>query len=193
MARRAEERELGARRHELLAGLEGDVLEIGAGTGASLPHYERATRVVALEPDASMAKRLPAKVAAAKVPVEVVTGTAEAAPFPDESFDVVVSAFMLCSVAHPPAVLAEVRRVLKPGGKLVLLEHVLAEGRMARWQERLTPLHRKLAGNCHLNRDTRAAVAAAGFDAAGVERTRLPGMTPLTRAGIQGVAIKTSS
>jgi SAM-dependent methyltransferase len=192
MARRAEERELGARRHELLAGLEGDVLEIGAGTGASLPHYERAVRVVALEPDASMAKRLPAKVAA-KVPVEVVTGTAEAAPFPDESFDVVVSAFMLCSVADPPAVLAEARRVLKPGGKLVLLEHVLAEGRMARWQERLTPLHRKLAGNCHLNRDTRATVAAAGFDAAGVERTRLPGMTPLTRAGIQGVAIKTSS
>jgi hypothetical protein len=64
---------------------------------------------------------------------------------------------------------------------------------MARWQERLTPLHRKLAGNCHLNRDTRAAVAAAGFDTAGVERTRLPGLTPLTCDGIQGVAIKTSS
>jgi SAM-dependent methyltransferase len=140
-----------------------------------------------------MAKRLPTKAAAASVPVEVVEASAEAMPFPDESFDVVVSAFMLCSVADPPAVLAEARRVLKPEGKLVLLEHVLAEGRMARWQERLTPLHRKLAGNCHLNRDTRAAVAAAGFDTAGVERTRLPGLTPLTCDGIQGVAIKTSS
>ena len=193
MARGAEERELGARRHELLGGLEGDVLEIGAGTGASLPHYERAARVVALEPDGSIAKRLPAKAAAAKVSVEVVTGSAEAAPFPDKSFDVVVSAFMLCSVADPPAVLAEARRVLKPGGKLVLLEHVRAEGQLARWQERLTPLHRKLAGNCHLDRDTGAAVAAAGFDTAGVERTRLPGLTRLTCDGIQGVAIKTSS
>jgi SAM-dependent methyltransferase len=193
MARRSEERELGARRHELLGGLAGEVLEIGAGTGASLPHYEYAARVVALEPDASMAKRLPAKAAAARVPVEVVEASAEAMPFPDESFDVVVSAFMLCSVVDPPAVLAEARRVLKPEGRLVLLEHVLAEGRMARWQERLTPLHRKLAGNCHLNRDTRAAVAAAGFDTAGVERTRLPGLTPLTCDGIQGVAIKTSS
>jgi ubiquinone/menaquinone biosynthesis C-methylase UbiE len=193
MARRSEERELGARRHELLGGLAGEVLEIGAGTGASLTHYEQATRVVALEPDASMAKRLPAKAAAAKVPVEAVEASAEAIPFPDESFDVVVSAFMLCSVVDPSAVLAEAQRVLKPGGRLVLLEHVLAEGPMARWQERLTPLHRKLFGNCHLNRDTRAAVAAAGFDIAGVERIRLPGMTPLTCDGIQGVAIKTSS
>src|SRR6266545_3252404 len=161
MARRSEERELGARRHELLGGLAGEVLEIGAGTGASLPHYEHAARVVALEPDASMAKRLPAKAAAARAPVEVVEASAEAMPFPDESFDVVVSAFMLCSVVDPPAVLAEARRVLKPGGRLVLLEHVLAEGGIARWQERLTPLHRKLTGNCHLNRDTRAAPGAA--------------------------------
>ena len=193
MARRAEARGLGELRHTLLGDLEGDVLEIGAGTGASLPHYERAARVVALEPDPSMAKRLPEKVAAARVPVEVVAGTAEDVPYPDESFDAVVSTFMLCSVADPPAVLAEAHRVLRHDGKLVLLEHVRGEGRTARWQERLTPLHRRIAGNCHLNRDTRAFVAGARFDTTRVERTDLPGTHALVRSGIQGVAIKTSS
>jgi ubiquinone/menaquinone biosynthesis C-methylase UbiE len=193
MARGAEERELGERRHALVGQLEGEVLEIGAGTGATLPHYERASRVSALEPDASMSKRIPEKVAAAKVPIELVDGNAEAIPFPDATFDAVVSTFMLCSVADPAAVLAEVRRVLKPNGKLVLLEHVRGEGRLARWQDRLTPLHRRLAGNCHLNRDTRAAVAAAGFETADVGRTHLPGLTRLTTVGIQGFAIRTSS
>jgi SAM-dependent methyltransferase len=193
MGRRAEERGLGELRHALLGELEGDILEIGAGTGASLPHYERASRVVALEPDPSMAKRLPAKVAAATVPVDVVAGSAESVPFPDESFDAVESAFMLCSVAEPTAVLAEARRVLKPRGKLILLEHVRGDGRTASWQERLTPLHRRIAGNCHLNRDTLATVAGAGFDTSRVEDTNLPGTHPLVRSGIQGVAIKTSS
>jgi ubiquinone/menaquinone biosynthesis C-methylase UbiE len=193
LSRRAERAGLGERRHRLLADLEGDVVEIGAGTGASLPHYERAGRVVAVEPDPSMAKRLPERIAEARVPVEVRAGTAEALPFPDASFDAAVSTFVLCSVADPGAAVAEMRRVLKPGGKLVLLEHVRGDGRVARWQERLTPLHRKVFGNCHLNRDTLATVAAAGFDTAAVERTHLPGTHPLVRAGIQGVATKTSS
>ena len=193
MSRRAEKAGIGEKRRQLLAGLEGEVLEMGAGTGASLGHYERAARVVALEPDASMAKRLPAKAADAHVPVEVVSGSADAIPFPEETFDTVVSTFVLCSVADQGAVLAEARRVLRPGGKLVLLEHVRGEGRVARWQERLTPLHRRLFGNCHLNRDTLAAATAAGFDTAAVERTHLPGTHALVRPGIQGVATKTSS
>jgi ubiquinone/menaquinone biosynthesis C-methylase UbiE len=193
MSRRAERAGIGEMRRGLLANLEGDVIEIGSGTGASLPFYEHANRVVAVEPDASMARRLPSRVAESKVPIEVVTAQAEHLPFPDETFDVAVAAFVLCSVDHQPSVLAEVRRVLKPAGKLVLLEHVLGEGRTARWQERLTPLHTKLAGNCHLNRDTRAAVAAAGFDVSAVEKTRLPGTYVLVEPGIQGVATKTSS
>jgi ubiquinone/menaquinone biosynthesis C-methylase UbiE len=193
MSRRAERAGIAEMRRSLLANLEGDVIEIGSGTGASLPYYERATRVVAIEPDASMAKRLPGKVAEAKIPIEVVNTQAERLPFPDETFNVAVAAFVLCSVDDQRTVLTEVRRVLKPGGKLVLLEHVLGEGRTARWQERLTPLHTKLAGNCHLNRDTRAVVADAGFDASGVESTRLPGTYVLVEPGIQGVAIKTSS
>jgi ubiquinone/menaquinone biosynthesis C-methylase UbiE len=177
----------------LLAGVEGVVLEIGAGTGANLRHYAAATRVVALEPDPSMAKRLPAKIAEATVPVEFVTGRAEEIPFPDASFDAVVSTLVLCSVADPPAVLAEVDRVLKPEGRLVLLEHVRGTGRTARWQDRLTGVHRKLAGNCHLNRDTRAALDAAGFDTTHVDAIAIPGHHPLVRPGIQGVATKTSS
>jgi ubiquinone/menaquinone biosynthesis C-methylase UbiE len=193
LARRAERAGIGQLRHDLLAGLEGEVIEIGSGTGASLPYYERATRVVAVEPDPSMAKRLPAKVEEAKVPVEVVSARAQALPFPDESFDVAVAAFVLCSVEDQGEVLAEARRLLRPGGKLVLLEHVLGEGGTARWQNRLTPLHKRMAGNCHLNRDTRAAVARAGFDVAGIQPTLLPGTHALVRPGIQGVAIKTSS
>jgi ubiquinone/menaquinone biosynthesis C-methylase UbiE len=193
MSRRAERAGIGDMRRNLLADLEGDVVEIGSGTGASLPYYERASRVVAVEPDGSMAKRLPTRIAEANVPIEVVNVQAEKLPFPDETFDAAVTAFVLCSVDDQATVLTEIRRVLKPGGKLVLLEHVLGEGRTARWQDRITPLHVRLAGNCHLNRDTRAAVAAAGFDTTGVEKTRLPGTYSLVEPGIQGVATKTSS
>jgi ubiquinone/menaquinone biosynthesis C-methylase UbiE len=193
MAGRAERAGIGELRTRLLADLEGEIVEIGSGTGASLPHYRRATRVVAIEPDESMAKRLPARIAEASVPVEVVSASAEALPFPDESFDAAVFAFVLCSVEDPSAAVAEARRVLRPNGKLVLLEHVRGEKRTARWQERLTPLHRKLAGNCHLDRDTRVSVAAAGFDDSDVERVELPGTHALVRPGIQGVATKTSS
>jgi ubiquinone/menaquinone biosynthesis C-methylase UbiE len=193
LSRSAEKGELGRRRHDLLSGLEGTVLEIGVGTGLNLPHYQQAEKVVAVEPDPSMARRLPGRIAEASVPVEVVAGSAETLPFPDGAFDTVVITFVLCSVADPAAALAEIRRVLAPRGRLVLLEHVRGDDELARWQNRLTPLHRKLAGNCHLNRDTKRAVAEAGFDATGIATTRIPGSHPLVRSGIQGVAIKTSS
>ena len=193
LSRGAEKGEMGERREALLARVEGDVLEIGAGTGWNLPHYGAATRVVAVEPDASMAKRLPEKLAQASVPVEVVTAQAESLPFPDASFDAVVSTFVLCSVEDPSRVLAELRRVLRPEGRLVLLEHVRGEGRTARWQDHMTGLHRRLAGNCHLNRDTRTAIGEAGFDVAAVAPVRIPGSHALVRDGIQGAAIKTSS
>jgi ubiquinone/menaquinone biosynthesis C-methylase UbiE len=184
---------MGELRRVLVSGIEGEVLEIGAGTGWNLPHYRAAARVVAVEPDPSMAKRLPEKAAGASVPVEIATGRAESLPFPDASFDAVVSTFVFCSVDDPSEALAEVRRVLRPGGRLILLEHVRGEGTTARWQNRLTGLHRRLFGNCHLNRDTRSAVGEAGFDVAAVEAIRIPGSHPLVRDGIQGAAIKTSS
>lgn len=191
--RRAEKGELGRRRHELVSELEGAVLEVGAGTGLNFPHYERASRVIAVEPDSSMAGRLRKRAPEAAIPVEVLTGSAESLPFEDGTFDTAVITFVLCSVDSPQAALAEVRRVLKPGGRLVLLEHVRGEGRLARWQDRLTPLHRKVAGNCRLNRKTKDEVAAAGFDVTDLRPVRIPGSHPLVRSGLQGVAIKTSS
>ena len=193
LARSGERGEIGELRARLLAPLEGDVVEIGAGTGASLAHYRRARRVVAVEPDASMARRLPKRVAEASVPVEHVSATAERLPFPDETFDAAVATFVLCSVPEPGTALLELRRVLRPGGKLALIEHVRGAGRLARWQGRVTPLHRKLAGNCHLDRDTLEAVRAAGFDVRAVAPVRIPGSHPLVRPGIQGVATKISS
>jgi ubiquinone/menaquinone biosynthesis C-methylase UbiE len=193
VSERSEKAGVRARRQELLGPLEGDVLEIGVGTGMNLPHYERARRVVAVEPDEGMAKRLPLRLSNAKVPVEIVSASAEKLPFADASFDTVVATFVFCSVADPPAALAEVRRVLRPAGRLVLIEHVRGEGRVARWQERLTPLHRKLAGNCHLDRDTKSAIDAAGFDTRDVRRAQLPASHPLVRPSIYGTAIRTSS
>ena len=193
LGRSQERGELGQIRRSLLAGLEGEVLEIGAGTGANLPHYRSATRVVAVEPDPSMTKRIGPKAARASVPVEVVDAGVERLPFPDASFDAAVSTFVLCSVEEPATALAEVRRVLRPDGTLVVLEHVAGDGKLRPWQERLTPLHRRIAGNCHLARDTCAELADAGFDISTVAAVRIPGSHPLVRAGIQGRAIKISS
>jgi ubiquinone/menaquinone biosynthesis C-methylase UbiE len=169
------------------------VVEIGSGTGLTLPHYLHADRVAAIEPDEGMASRIPPKAAESPAAVEVFDAEAEALPFADESFDEAVTIFVLCSVRDQPAALGEIRRVLRPGGTLNVLEHVRGHGRVARWQDRLNPLQRKVFGNCHLNRDTRTAITAAGFDVTGVNDTSIPGSSPLVRAGIYGRAIKTSS
>ena len=173
--------------------LSGEVLEIGAGTGLNLPHYERATRVVAVEPDRVYTRRLEVRAREAKVPVAVVSCRAETLPFADASFDHAVTSLALCSVDDLDGSLREIRRVLRPGGSLVFLEHVRGEGRVARWQNRLTPLQRRIGGNCHLNRDTPAAIERAGFEMDELERFDLAGGHALTKPGAQGVATKTSS
>lgn len=192
-ARLGERRGFADVRARLVADLEGDVLEIGAGTGLTLPHYRRAARVVAVEPTPSMAARLRTRANEAPVPVEVVDARAEHLPFPDASFDHVVCALVLCSVADLEAALAEIRRVLRPEGTLVLLEHVRGTGRVARWQDRLTPIHRRIMDGCHLNRETAAAVAAAGFDTSGLTRSSLPAGPPYARPGLYGRATRISS
>jgi ubiquinone/menaquinone biosynthesis C-methylase UbiE len=154
---------LGEKRGELVGGLTGRVLDVGAGTGANLPHYRAATEVTLAEPDPAMRARLEAKLHTAAVPVRVSDAPAEGLPFPDASFDAVVCTLVLCTVEDPERALGEVRRVLVPGGRLVLIEHVRGEGRLAVWQDRLTPLWRRLAAGCHLNRDTAAALRRAGF------------------------------
>ncbi len=155
---------MGERRARLLAEARGEVLEIGGGTGANLPHYRDVERVTVSEPDPFMRRRLRPKLEAARVPIAVSGAGAEALPFTDGGFDTVVSTLVLCTVPDQGAALGEIRRVLRPGGRLLFIEHVRAEGRVARWQDRVEPLWGCLLGGCHPNRDTLAAIEAAGFE-----------------------------
>ena len=159
-----ERRWMGGRRRRLLAGARGAVLEIGGGTGANLAYYRDVDRVTIAEPDPFMRNRIGPKLEDAPVPVEVSAAGAEELPFPDGSFDTVVSTLVLCTVPDQESALDEVRRVLRPGGRLLFIEHVRAAGSAARWQDRLEPLWRRLLGGCHPNRDTVAAIEEAGFE-----------------------------
>lgn len=155
---------MGERRARLLKGARGAVLEIGGGTGTNLPHYRDADRVTVAEPDPFMRRRLIPKLGAARVPAEVSAAGAEALPFHDGSFDTVVSTLVLCTVPDQGSALDEIRRVLRPGGRLLFIEHVRAPGSTARWQDRIEPFWGRLFGGCHPNRDTVAAIEEAGFE-----------------------------
>jgi ubiquinone/menaquinone biosynthesis C-methylase UbiE len=182
--------EAAARRRRLLADAEGVVVEIGAGTGLNFPHYPAGLEVVATEPDPHMLKAARKAARKAKAKVTVQQATAEALPLPSGSVDTVVATLVLCSVPDQAAALAEADRVLKPGGRLLLLEHVRAsDPALARKQDRRERTQVRFAGGCHPNRDTLRAVLAAGFQADAVEQVTLPGMR-LTRPGISGVARK---
>jgi ubiquinone/menaquinone biosynthesis C-methylase UbiE len=181
------------RREHLVAGLSGHVLDVGAGTGANLAHLRRASRVVAAEPDPAMRRRLAARVAAAPVPAEVSSDAAESLACPGASFDAVVFTLVLCSVASPDQALAEARRVLRPGGRLIVLEHVRGSGRLAWWQDRLTPLWSRVNAGCHLGRDTAAAIERAGFTIEQAEYfDPFPRWVP-ARPMLQAVAAPTAS
>lgn len=190
----AERAGLGAKRRELLSPLRGHVVEIGAGTGANLPHLGAGLeRLTLLEPTPEMAARLRARAAmvgpaaANGTRVEVLEAPAEALPVGDGEADAVISTLVLCSVDDLDRSLAEIRRVLRPGGRLVLLEHVAANGRAHRVQRLLEPAWRVAARGCHLTRDTGAALAGAGFDTSDIKPWRLPAGGP-TGAAIAGSA-----
>ena len=186
-------------RRALLADLTGTVVEVGAGTGVNLPLYPATVeRLVLTDPSPAMLSRLRA---AADAPhrrrphpgpgsVEVVEAHADALPFDDGEADAVVSTLVLCSVPDPAAVLAEARRVLRPGGRLVFLEHVAAEDHPARlrWQRRLDHVWPHVAGGCHLDRRTGVAIADAGFVLGDVTRESARKASPLVRAMIRGIA-----
>ena len=152
-------------RVEAVQPARGRVLEIGFGTGLDLQHFTGAvTEVVAVEPNAGMLLRARPRIAAGGVPVEVIQGTAEHLPLPDASVDTAVSVLTLCSVAEPERALAELRRVLRDDGRLLLMEHGLADDPgVARWQGRLDWLQARVACGCHLNRPVARLVQAQGF------------------------------
>ena len=153
-------------RRGALAAARGRVLEIGVGTGLNLDHYPpEVAEMVGLDPNPGMLELAARQAARAPMPVELKPGDAERLPFPDGSFDTVVSTLTLCSVPDPARALAEVERVLAPGGRFLFLEHGLAERpRVARWQRRLTPLQRRVGGGCHLDRDFAALLATSPLD-----------------------------
>jgi len=164
MMRGAERGFLGELREGLLARAKGETLEVGAGTGLNLPRYRTPTHVVATEPEPAMAKRLHERVGAAHVPVDIEEASAEALPFADGSFDTVVSTLVLCTVPHPDRMLSEVRRVLRPGGHYLFIEHGGADDeRLAHWQRRLNPVWKVFAGGCQLTRNVEVLTRAAGF------------------------------
>jgi SAM-dependent methyltransferase len=152
-------------RDRLLAGLAGRVVEVGAGNGGNFAHYPTSvTEVVAVEPEPYLRARAEEAAAAAAVPVSVVDGVSTAIPLPDESVDAGVASLVLCSVPDQAAALAELRRVIRPGGELRFYEHVRStdEG-AARWQRRVEPVWTRMAGGCRLTRETERAIADAGF------------------------------
>jgi ubiquinone/menaquinone biosynthesis C-methylase UbiE len=154
---------LGEHRAWLLAEVDGVVVDVGAGTGANFPHFRRATRVIAIEPDARMRRQAASKLADASCPVELLDGSAESLPLGDSSVDAVVFACVLCTVSDPSRALAEARRVLTANGKLCVLEHVRGSGHLAHWQDRITPIWKLAMGGCHPNRDLESAIHTAGF------------------------------
>ncbi|MDR8414806.1 class I SAM-dependent methyltransferase [Nonomuraea sp. 3-1Str] len=190
ITRVAERYWLGAVREELVGGLGGRVLEIGAGSGANLAHYRAAGQVVAAEPDAAMRRRLRARPAGAAVPVRVLAARGERLPFADASFDAVVATLVLCSVDDPGRTLAEVRRVLKPAGRFVFFEHVRGTGARGRIQDLLTPLWRRLGAGCHLNRRSLATIEHAGLAVHDVRTFAPRPNLPVTVPMIRGVATR---
>jgi len=178
-------------RGELLADLEGDVLELGAGTGANLPHHPRdLSRLVLTEPDKHMRRQLEARAREHWPDAEVTPASASALPFADASFDAVVSTLVLCSVPELDTTLREVWRVLKPGGRFLFLEHVAAApgtGRR-RLQRVVDPLWRRVADGCRLTRDTERAMLDAGFTLERIERESMRKAMAIVRPSIRGVA-----
>jgi len=172
LAPKLDEKGAAEHRAELLDGVSGRVIEVGAGTGLNFRHYpETVTGVVAVEPEPYLRAKAEGAASEASVAIDVVDGVADRLPAADASFDVAVASLVLCSVPDQAAALAEIRRVLRPGGELRFYEHVAAdEPGLARLQGSVAWFWPWLGGGCHPNRDTVAAIEAAGFAAERCER-----------------------
>ncbi len=188
----SEELCLSAWRAQILRGLSGQVLEVGAGTGINLEHYPTdVTRLVMSEPDPHMRRQLAQRVTErGRLGVELTGSSLEQLPLADASFDAVVATLVLCSVQSPTRALSEIRRVLKPGGRFAFLEHVAAENNPGRllWQRRVEPVWRRIAGNCHTTRRTADDIVEAGFELEWIERESVRKALPWVRPSVRGVA-----
>ena len=175
-------RRLAVYRQQVVGRARGRVLEIGVGSGLNLPLYGPAVDgVCGIDPSPELLHRAYRRIADAHVPVSLVRAAAEQLPFADAAFDTLVMTWVLCSIPNPGAALGEMRRVLKPGGGLVFVEHGLApEPRIVRWQRRLTPGWKRISGGCHLDRKMDELIRAAGFRVETLATGYMPGPKPWT-------------
>jgi ubiquinone/menaquinone biosynthesis C-methylase UbiE len=184
-------RECARLRARVTADLEGEVLEVGFGSGRNVPMYPPGvTRVRAVDP-ATVGRKLAAKrVAATAVPVEYVGLDGEELPLDDDSVDHALTTWTLCTIPDVHRALGEIRRVLRPGGTLRFLEHGRSpDAKVARWQDRLTPIQRRIGGGCHLNRPINDLLVDAGLDVTSMDHYYMRGPKPLGYM-YEGVAIK---
>lgn len=191
-----EENGLGAMRAALLGEARGRVVEIGAGTGVNLDLYGAEVEDLTLvEPDPHMGARLRERLSAdmGNAPRRLVAAPAEAIPFAEDTFDTAVATLVLCTVPDPAAAIAELARVLRPGGRLLFIEHVRSDdpGR-ARWQDRLEKPWRFMADGCYCNRDTEANLRASCFQVEAIEHGKMPKAMPIVRPLIRGTAVLTN-
>src|SRR6476660_2459124 len=188
-SRRSENAGLRDMRHGLIAEARGSVLEIGAGTGANLTHYNgQLESLMFTEPDPAMIRRLQAKARDEAPLAKILRAPAEDLPFEDASFDTVVSTLVLCGVEDQARSVREIRRVLKPGGRLLFIEHVRSDDpRVAKMQDRMNPVNR-FTVCCDCNRPTLDTIRSTGFEVTELEQTELPKSPPFTRPLMVGTA-----
>lgn len=178
-------------RARVAAGLDGEVLEIGFGSGRNIPYYPaRLKRVWAVDPAAVGRKLAEKRAAASAVPIEYIGLDAQALPAGDASADHVLSTWTLCTIPDPMAALAEIIRVLRPGGAFHFVEHGRSpDAKVARRQDRLTPLQRRVAGGCHLNRPVGELVTASGLEVTRLETYYMKGPRAMQYT-FEGIAVK---
>jgi len=162
----------GEHRQRLLAGLTGRVIEIGAGSGLNFAYYPaEVTEVLAVEPEQNLREAATKAAVSAPAPIHVSAGVGDELPAEDANFDVAIASLVLCSIPDQGRALAEIRRVLRPGGELRFFEHVRgAHPLLAGAQSALTPIWSRIGGGCHLNRDTESSITSAGFVIENIER-----------------------
>jgi ubiquinone/menaquinone biosynthesis C-methylase UbiE len=180
-------------RRETLAQVHGEILEIGFGTGLNLEHYpEHVRHLTAIDPGEGMVRLARHRmIKRSDIDVDLRVQTAEELPFEDGQFDCVVSTWTLCSIQDARRTVAEISRVLKPRGRFLYLEHGLSdEAKVQRWQRRLTPLQKRLAGGCRLDVDIEELVTSGAFGEVSIERFLLERTPPIVGSMYRGIAVK---
>ena len=178
-------------RQQLLADVSGEILEIGFGTGLNLPHYpDNVTKITTIDPNAGMQRLARSRIAASNISVDHKVLNGESLPMADDSFDSVVCTWTLCSIPQVDKAIAEVHRLLKPGGKFFFIEHGLShEPKIQAWQNRLTPVQKAIADGCHLNRQIKHIVQQK-FNDVTVEQFYAPKLPKAIGYMYRGIAVK---